>query len=480
MEEQQDLVEQLQYLNETKGLIKQAIINKGQTITSNDTFRSYVDKINNITTSEDLEAELSAQETVIQQMKTALENKTAGGKVKLNIYTQTTEPTNKNGLWLQTNHSYEKIVFDENVYYGDEWQSSVSTPRVPYNARYNSSVSIGNDVYVFGGATNINAGNETNSLTAYKYNILTDTWTQLTDIPYYFFFGGTVAIGTDIYIFGSHNSSYSKRAYKYDTLTDTYTRLTDIPFNYTDMPVTSIGTDIYLFGGGGWNVAYTAYKYDTLTDTYTKLSNIPYEFYYTSYEAVNTDIYLFGGYGGNKKAYKYDTLTDTYTQLSDIPYQFSGGSTMTIGTDIYLFGGNGGNKTIYKYNVLTDTYTKQSNAPHDINAGSGARSVCNVNGDIYVVSYYESGDNTGTGIDIYHFNSKTYPNDNSLIIAQGRSGVGKTYNIGYAVELIPVEELDTPLLYGLVDAWFYTTQDGLITNIPTYYGDGTQWVKFKN
>lgn len=28
MEENQDLVEQLQYLNETKGLIKQAIINK--------------------------------------------------------------------------------------------------------------------------------------------------------------------------------------------------------------------------------------------------------------------------------------------------------------------------------------------------------------------------------------------------------------------------------------------------------------------
>lgn len=60
------------------GLIKQAIINKGQSISADDTFRSYVDKINNITTSEDLEAELSAQETLIQQMKIALENKTAG------------------------------------------------------------------------------------------------------------------------------------------------------------------------------------------------------------------------------------------------------------------------------------------------------------------------------------------------------------------------------------------------------------------
>lgn len=433
-----------------------------------------------VAASEDLDTVLTAQEQKLSQLDEIINRKMAGNNMSLNIFVQPTEPATKKGLWLQTNHTYENIILDENVYYGDEWESSASTPVIPYKASYSSSVSIGNDVYVFGGATTINAGNETNSLTAYKYNILANTWTQLTDIPYYFFFGGTTSVGTDIYIFGSHNSSYSKRAYKYDTLTDTYTRLTDIPFNYADMPVVSIGTDIYLFGGGGWNVKYTAYKYDTLTDTYTQLKNIPYEFYYTSYEAVNTDIYLFGGYGGNKKAYKYDTLTDTYTQLSDIPYQFSGGSTTVIDTDIYLFGGNGGNKKVYRYNVLTDTYTQLSNAPHNINAGSGARSVCNVNGDIYVIPYYKSGDDSGTGIDIYHFNSKTYSDDNSLIIAQGRSGAGKTYNIGYATELVTINTLSIPLLYGLVDAWFYTTQDGLDDTIPTYYGDGIQWVNFKN
>ena len=39
----------LEYLNETKELIKTAIIDKGQTITNEDPFRSYVGKINNIT-----------------------------------------------------------------------------------------------------------------------------------------------------------------------------------------------------------------------------------------------------------------------------------------------------------------------------------------------------------------------------------------------------------------------------------------------
>ena len=44
------LQEDLDYLAQTKQLIKEAIIEKGQEISSIDTFRSYVDKINNIST----------------------------------------------------------------------------------------------------------------------------------------------------------------------------------------------------------------------------------------------------------------------------------------------------------------------------------------------------------------------------------------------------------------------------------------------
>ena len=46
----EELNTQLEYLGETKGLIKQAIINKGQDIGENDTFRSFVQKINDIET----------------------------------------------------------------------------------------------------------------------------------------------------------------------------------------------------------------------------------------------------------------------------------------------------------------------------------------------------------------------------------------------------------------------------------------------
>lgn len=56
----QDLQDNLNYIQDTKALIKQAIINKGQTITDNDTFRSYKDKIAAIKTGEMTEQEYNA------------------------------------------------------------------------------------------------------------------------------------------------------------------------------------------------------------------------------------------------------------------------------------------------------------------------------------------------------------------------------------------------------------------------------------
>lgn len=43
----------LKYLNDTKQLIRQAIVNKGQSITDSTPFRDYVDKITDIQTGSD-------------------------------------------------------------------------------------------------------------------------------------------------------------------------------------------------------------------------------------------------------------------------------------------------------------------------------------------------------------------------------------------------------------------------------------------
>ena len=108
----QDLLDNLNYLDETKKQIKQAIVDKGQPISDTDSFRSYVDKIDKISTlaeetadatataedilkgktaynaegkiegtlipTEDLQEQLDAQDAIIQQLQYELANKTSG------------------------------------------------------------------------------------------------------------------------------------------------------------------------------------------------------------------------------------------------------------------------------------------------------------------------------------------------------------------------------------------------------------------
>ena len=215
----------------------------------------------------------------------------------------------------------------------EKW-SSQTFPTFPNDISHGSSVSIGNDIFIF-------VDNDSHLGYVYKYNTLTDTYTRLRDVPYVYDSGSIVAVDNNIYIYGSAAGgveNYSKYAYKYDISTDTYTKIADIPYEFFGGSAVSTGTDIYLFGSYKNNYRNYAYKYDISTDTYTKIADIPYEFFAGSAVSVGTDIYLFGSGVENysKYAYKYNTLTDTYTKITDIPYEFNQGSAVNINNSIYL------------------------------------------------------------------------------------------------------------------------------------------------
>lgn len=50
----------------------------------------------------------------------------------------------------------------------------------------------------------------------------------------------------------------------------------------------------------------------------------------------------------------------------------------------------------------------------------------------------------------------------------------------YKTQLYSNELVDSSVKYPFSDVWLYEVVTGLITDIPSYYGDGTQWINFKN
>lgn len=61
--------DKLLYANETKQLIKEALREKGVEVSDTDTFRSYANKVKDISTAEDLSVELAEQDVAITELE---------------------------------------------------------------------------------------------------------------------------------------------------------------------------------------------------------------------------------------------------------------------------------------------------------------------------------------------------------------------------------------------------------------------------
>ena len=378
--------------------------------------------------------------------------KGTGGRATPNIFLQEEEPATKEGIWLQASGlSYDKIIADTSINAKETWEDeNCATLPIPFYSGV--AALVGTDIYFISGGYYPGYN--------YKYDTITNTFTKMKNLSLsgsYGEGGGCVAIGTDIFIFKSGiTSSERKLALKYDTLNDTYTALTDTPINMGSGSgsVTAIGTDIYLLS------ETSLYKYDTLTDTYTQLKTVPYNATYGGIIAVGTDIFICGSATdtANKYMYKYDTLNDKYTRLSDIPVAFSQGSLVLYGSDIYMFV----NTNAYKYNVITDTYEQIADIPYNFYRGNAVR----LNSEIYLIG----GFNSRTSMRKLNTETKEYANNSILLLAN---------NTGYATQLVP-SSIEGRVTTKIVDAWHYTVADGLNEDLPTYYGNGTEWIKFKN
>lgn len=387
----------------------------------------------------------------------------SSGSCEPNIFIQETEPTTYEGIWIQDEYKQvEEIDIQTELTTSVFAWSSQTLTNFPYEFNNGGAVSIGTDIYIFGGGESTGTGGTRQ--TVYKYDTTTDTYTQLTNIPYDFYDGAIGCVGTDIYLFGSIN--YGTTAYKYDTTTNTYTKLTNVPYSLVNGYAATVGTDIYLFTA--WNNKKAAYKYDTLTNSYSALTSIPTEAAYARAASIGTDVYIFGSNTSSyqKRAYKYDTLAGTYTQIADIPYNFFNGACVADGENIYLLGSevSGNKQFVYKYDPIANVYTQLESIAYEFWNGAGAM----VGNNIYLFGGANYQNTVTKG-------GMSFPQTqitNGVILYSPAEG-----DLVYNTELFSNSNISNRALFGFNAVFLVEngTPNPPTTNV--YYGDGTVWIE---
>lgn len=122
--------------------------------------------------------------------------------------------------------------------------------------------------------------------------------------------------------------------YKYNVLSNEFTKLSDFPINITNKRGIYINNYIYFLSAD--NDIKAHYKYDIENDIYTDINIIPHSFTNGSLINYNKIIYMIGGLTESNKIYKYDTLNDTYTHVYDMPVNIYINNSIILDNIIYI------------------------------------------------------------------------------------------------------------------------------------------------
>lgn len=207
---------------------------------------------------------------------------------------------------------------------------------------------VGSKVYVLGGTSKAN--------TLSIYTPATDSWEtkSISSLP------GTqrdgiavTSINNSIYFCGGRVGSVNTNAlWRYDTLTDAWTQLANCPVSLTNAALVAI--DNMLYFGTGWNGTSTVnvlYRYDVANNTWSQMASCSIARQYAGYAAINGKMYVCqGGMGGNVRTPSieiYDPVTNSWEIISNAGYLLVTHSCVAYNNAIYLHGGRDNNTEVF-------------------------------------------------------------------------------------------------------------------------------------
>lgn len=417
-------------------------------------------------TAEDLTEELETyntrlleQDDIINNIMTALQDKGSGG-ASLNIFAQENEPELKRGLWLKTNTYKLQDIFvvdseDIVVSEGGTWDADGAHINLPYSNGYACATGVGTIMYYCGGYdSNVNK--------LYAYDTVANTYTQLTNLPFSFGWGGFCELDGFLYFFGGKYAPTT--AYKYSISGGYYTKLTDIPIGFVSAVATPLNGKIYLVTGRpseNSSTRYnTIYEYDPEQNTYALADATIHSGDCKGAIGFGNSLYIFGSDKEPNTCYRYDPSTDTSTKLNNIPFGCVDTYASATNDAIYLVGSSKSAYALWKYNPVNDSYTQLTNVPYSTwGPVSGAL--------IEDKQLFAIGDTTNhVRVQVYNIPKTIYqevPSDCVLI--------DQSENLFKTILFDDIRSYFRTILYYL---------DGKqVKDISIYYGTGNEWKNIK-
>lgn len=406
-----------------------------------------------------------------------------------NIFVQTTEPETKDGIWIQSNKTYQRIIVDNYINNENTWDSNIyptlmassfSSFRIfPYN----------NDLYL------LNWSYNGELIYLYKFNKDTNTFVKQTVTidthgltPGMATGSGNWGAKGDVigdYFTAYDNYSSSRCLLKLNMLTFkadiNKVSFSSAPWDYC---TTEYYNDYaYIFGAQASNGS-SAYnvcrKIDYNNATYTNLPSLSYTKSSQSNQwssiRINNKVYLFNfnNTSGNCKWTIFDLDNETFSDYYDIPSQLN-----NIGTYNKAILYNDSNLIymiydgVWTLNMNTREWTKITSSLPDSATKVKSALSCVFDNNLMLLGGTRtiSGTNTSSyNLNKFTLSNKTYTNGD-LILNQGILG----YPL-YDTVLIsePISNLKVPIVN--VYLW---NDNQLYANLPTYIGNGTSWVQIK-
>ena len=404
--------------------------------------------------------------------------KSSGG-IGLNIFTQETEPETKEGIWIQTANPHQSAVvgstkYENSVGYdGVEWEKlydgsfpygypyGYSVPLVVFDNKiyhlnvgntdpteiniydintglwtrisgniggypktgsisYSAAVVYKNEIHMLGG---IYRGNDT-SYTKYHYKYDGTSWSNVSTLPYSFYNGCAVVYNDEIHILGSKNSSHTRDHYKYDGTS--WSKVSTLPYSFYNGRAVVYNDEIHILGSQ--NGSYTKYHYKYDGTSWSKVSTLPYDFYNGCAVVYHNEIHILGGYYAPEARYHYKFDGTNWESVTTLPYVFCDGGAVVYNDEIHILNSS---KTPYRFHYRI--------------RGKSVIESCN-----------------GTKIAIY----------------QNPNNAAGVYATNF-ISGVPITGENNKFPSGFDDV-YYIDDSGNVEESPTYYGNGTQWIKLKN